>query len=99
MEAATWQVQDAKQRLSELLRRAAAEGPQFVTKHGEEVAVVLDIADYRRLAGGSEAVDFKLVLSGEQHHPEYGEALADVLEEIAAERAEDLPRDVVEVSG
>ncbi|WP_233611261.1 type II toxin-antitoxin system Phd/YefM family antitoxin [Amycolatopsis sp. WAC 01376] len=99
MEAATWQVQDAKQRLSELLRRAAAEGPQFVTKHGEEVAVVLDIMDYRRLAGGGEAVDFKLVLSGEQHHPEYGEALADVLEEIGAERAEDLPRDVVEVSG
>ncbi|WP_236725241.1 type II toxin-antitoxin system Phd/YefM family antitoxin [Amycolatopsis orientalis] len=99
MEAATWQVQDAKQRLSELLRRAAAEGPQFVTKHGEEVAVVLDIADYRRLVGGGEAVDFKLVLSGELHHPEYGEALADVLEEIAAERAEDLPRDAVEVSG
>ncbi|WP_245192951.1 type II toxin-antitoxin system Phd/YefM family antitoxin [Amycolatopsis alba] len=99
MEAATWQVQDAKQRLSELLRRAVAEGPQFVTKHGEEVAVVLDIADYRRLTGGGEAVDFKLVLSGEYHHPEYGEALADVLEEIAAERAEDLPRDAVEVSG
>ncbi|ANN21320.1 prevent-host-death family protein [Amycolatopsis orientalis] len=92
-------MQDAKQRLSELLRRAAAEGPQFVTKHGEEVAVVLDIADYRRLVGGGEAVDFKLVLSGELHHPEYGEALADVLEEIAAERAEDLPRDAVEVSG
>lgn len=99
MEVATWQVQDAKQRLSELLRRAASDGPQFVTKHGEEVAVVLDIVDYRRLTGSGEAVDFKLVLSGEQHHPEYGEALADVLEEIAAERAEDLPRDAVEVSG
>lgn len=99
METAIWQVQDAKQRLSELLRRAAAEGPQFVTKHGEEVAVVLDIADYRRLAGGVETVDFKIVLSGEKHHPEHGEALADILEEIAAERAEDLPRDFSEVSG
>ncbi|WP_410658562.1 type II toxin-antitoxin system Phd/YefM family antitoxin [Amycolatopsis sp. lyj-112] len=99
MEAVTWQVQDAKQRLSELLRRAAAEGPQFVTKHGEEVAVVLDIADYRRLTGSGWPADFKLVLSGEQHHPEHAEALADVLEEVAAERAEDLPRDVSEVSG
>ncbi|MEV6905377.1 type II toxin-antitoxin system Phd/YefM family antitoxin [Amycolatopsis sp. NPDC051071] len=99
MEAATWQVQDAKQRLSELLRRAAAEGPQFVTKHGEEVAVVLDIVDYRRLTGSGEAVDFKILLSGEHHHAEQGEALADVLEEIAAERADDLPREVSEVTG
>ncbi|MGH3468976.1 MAG: type II toxin-antitoxin system prevent-host-death family antitoxin, partial [Thermocrispum sp.] len=36
-----WPTQDAKQRLSELLRRAQVDGPQVVTKHGEEVAVVL----------------------------------------------------------
>ncbi len=46
-----WQVQDAKQRFSELLRTAHAEGPQIVTRHGEEIAVVVDIADYRRLRG------------------------------------------------
>jgi hypothetical protein len=27
--------------------------PQIVTKHGEEVAVVIDIAEYRRLRGES----------------------------------------------
>ena len=46
-----WQVQDAKQRFSELIRTAHAEGPQVVTRHGEDIAVVIDIADYRRLRG------------------------------------------------
>jgi len=52
-----WQVQEAKQRFSELIRSVETEGPQFVTKHGEEVAVVIDIAEYRRLRG--EEGDFK----------------------------------------
>ncbi len=42
-----WQVQDAKQRFSELIRTAHADGPQVVTRHGEEIAVVIDIAEYR----------------------------------------------------
>jgi antitoxin Phd len=46
-----WQLQEAKQRFSELLRHARAHGPQVVTKHGEEVAVVVSIEDYRRLTG------------------------------------------------
>jgi len=46
-----WQVQDAKQRFSELLRRALDEGPQSVTRHGQEVAIVMDIAYYRELTG------------------------------------------------
>jgi len=45
-----WQVQEAKQRFSEVLRAAESE-PQIVTKHGEEIAVVIDIAEYRRLRG------------------------------------------------
>ena len=45
-----WQVQQAKQRLSELLR-AAESSPQVITRHGRDVAVVVDIAAYRRLAG------------------------------------------------
>jgi prevent-host-death family protein len=52
-----WQVQDAKQRFSELIRTAQADGPQIVTRHGEEIAVVVDIADYRRLKG--ETIEFK----------------------------------------
>ena len=58
-----WQVQEAKQRFSELLRVAHVEGPQFVTRHGREVAVVIDIADYRHMKG--EVTEFKdYLLSG-----------------------------------
>ena len=53
----SWQVQDAKQRFSELIRRAHSDGPQVVTRHGEEIAVVIDIADYRRLKG--QTAEFK----------------------------------------
>jgi prevent-host-death family protein len=50
-----WQVQEAKQRFSELIRAVQTDGPQFVTRHGDEVAVVLDIVEYRRLGGGQES--------------------------------------------
>ncbi len=52
-----WQVQDAKQRFSELLRTAHVDGPQIVTRHGVQIAVVIDIAEYRHLKG--EVADFK----------------------------------------
>ena len=47
----SWQVQEAKQRFSELIRAAHADGPQVVTRHGEEIAVVIDIAHYHQLKG------------------------------------------------
>lgn len=46
-----WQFQAAKQKLSELVDRAVSEGPQTITRHGHEVAVVVGIDDYRRLGG------------------------------------------------
>lgn len=57
-----WQVQEAKQKFSELLRRAQSDGTQFVTRHGAEVAVVIDIQEYRRLSG--HGADFKDHLTG-----------------------------------
>jgi prevent-host-death family protein len=50
-----WQLQDAKQRFSELVRHARREGPQVVTRHGEEVAVVVSIEEYRRLTSDRPA--------------------------------------------
>ena len=44
-----WPVQDAKSRFSELLNATLAEGPQIVTKHGVETAVLLPIEQWRRL--------------------------------------------------
>jgi antitoxin Phd len=59
---ATWQVQDAKTRFSELIERARTEGPQTITRHGAERAVVLSIEDYRALA--AHRPDFKAHLLG-----------------------------------
>ena len=38
---ASWQVQDAKSHFSEVIERAHSEGPQTITRHGTERAVVL----------------------------------------------------------
>ena len=55
-----WQLQMAKQRFSEVVDRALAEGPQIVTRRGREVAVVLGMDEYRRLRDGEP--DFKRFL-------------------------------------
>jgi antitoxin Phd len=59
---AMWQVQDAKTRLSEVIERARTEGPQTITRHGTERAVVLSIEDYRLLI--AQKPDFKAYLLG-----------------------------------
>ncbi len=46
-----WQVQEAKQRFSEVVRAARAGEPQVVTRHGEEIVVIIDISEYRHLIG------------------------------------------------
>jgi prevent-host-death family protein len=87
MAEAHWQVQEAKQKFSELLRKVHDDGPQFVTKHGEEVAVVIDIEEFRRLHGPREFDDPLL-------HGLKDDAAAELLDEIIAERKNDLPREI-----
>jgi len=57
-----WQIQHAKARLSEVIERARREGPQTITRHGAERAVVLSIEDYRALL--AQKSDFKEYLLG-----------------------------------
>lgn len=45
----TWPVQDAKAHFSELLQASLTQGPQIVTKHGAEAAVLVPVQDWRRL--------------------------------------------------
>ena len=47
----TWQLQEAKSRLSEVVDLTLKEGPQLVTRRGEEAVVILAAKDYRRLSG------------------------------------------------
>jgi len=46
---AIWQVQEAKTKLSEVIEEAISKGPQIITRHGSERAVILSIAEYRAL--------------------------------------------------
>jgi prevent-host-death family protein len=52
----------AKQRFSEMIRAVTTEGPQVITRHGEDVAVVVGIGEYRRLT--QPAVDLASILLG-----------------------------------
>ena len=49
MSLPTWPVQDAKARFSELLEACIAQGPQMVTKRGAEAAVLVPVAQWRRM--------------------------------------------------
>jgi prevent-host-death family protein len=51
-----WQLQEAKSKFSRLVNRALSEGPQIVTRHGEEVVVIVSMADYRRLTEGRRSL-------------------------------------------
>lgn len=82
-----WQIQDAKQRFSEMIRAVEHEGPQVITRHGEEVAVVVDIAEYRRLT--RPTADLRGLLIG---GPKLDDGAASALTEVEAERKSDFGR-------
>ena len=44
-----WQLQEAKNKLSEVVQEALAHGPQVITKRGIEAVVVLSYAEYRTM--------------------------------------------------
>ncbi len=44
-----WQLQEAKNKFSNLVDKAQQEGPQIVTKHGKESIVVLAVEEYQRI--------------------------------------------------
>ena len=76
-----WQLQDAKQKFSQVVRRAREEGPQTVTYRGEDAVVVLSVEEYRRLRGATP--DFKtFLLTGPD------------LTDLDLDRPGDIPRDI-----
>ena len=58
-----WPVQDAKARSSEFLEACLAEGPQMVTKRGAETAVLVPLAEWRRLQAASRPLLKELLLT------------------------------------
>ncbi|OGT72233.1 MAG: prevent-host-death protein [Gammaproteobacteria bacterium RIFCSPLOWO2_02_FULL_57_10] len=51
-----WQMQEAKARMSEMVKRAQSEGPQDITRHGKSVAVVLSRETYDRLSRSQQSL-------------------------------------------
>lgn len=45
----SWQLQDAKNRLSEVVDAAISTGPQFITRRGEHTAVVVSAREWARI--------------------------------------------------
>jgi antitoxin Phd len=45
----TWQLHQAKNRFSEVVDNAVRKGPQVITRHGVETAVLLSVEEYRKL--------------------------------------------------
>lgn len=60
-----WPVQDAKARFSELLNACVSEGPQVVTRRGAETAVLVPIAEWKRLNRAAPPSLKALLLSGD----------------------------------
>jgi len=79
---AVWQVQEAKSRFSALLERAQHEGPQTITRHGAERAVLLSAEDYRALVAPRS--DFRTYLL---HGPK--------VDDFRVERDGDVGREIV----
>lgn len=79
-----WQMQEAKARLSEVVKCAESEGPQNITLHGQSVAVVVSRAMFERLTGNDQSlVDFM------RRSPLYG------ADDIELDRDESLTREVL----
>ena len=55
----TWSLAKAKDNLSEVIRRSRTEGPQEISIHGQDAAVVLSAEDFRRLKDPRASRDFK----------------------------------------
>lgn len=49
----SWPVQDAKAHFSEMLDARVKEGPQLVTRRGTETAVLVPLAEWKRLTGAA----------------------------------------------
>jgi antitoxin Phd len=44
-----WQLQEAKNKFSKVVDDALRDGPQIITKHGVETAILLSMSDYNKL--------------------------------------------------
>jgi prevent-host-death family protein len=80
-----WQLQDAKNRLSTLVRRTQAEEPQTVTVHGKAAAVVLSPDTYAALTKSRPSLADYLLSA-----PAWPDDLVDLINNRARDTGRDL---------
>jgi antitoxin Phd len=80
-----WKLEDAKNRFSEVVRRAREHEPQLVTRNGHDAVVVVSAEEYARLTAPRSLVDFL-------RESPLADALADG--ELDLSRAADSGRDI-----
>ncbi len=78
-----WQLQEAKNKLSYVLKEADKGIPQFITVRGKQAAVVLSAEAYRKLAQPSSSLSEALLMP-----------VLDEGDEALFERSRDVGRDI-----
>ncbi|MHB8544237.1 MAG: type II toxin-antitoxin system Phd/YefM family antitoxin [Leptospirales bacterium] len=54
--ATQWQLQEAKNRFSDVVKKALSQGPQTITLRGEPAVVVLSVREFRKLTEPVESL-------------------------------------------
>lgn len=52
----TWQLQDAKNKLSEVVDTSITSGPQIISRRGHNTAVLISYEEYKKLTGKKKTV-------------------------------------------
>ncbi len=78
-----WQLQEAKNKLSQLVKKADRGVPQFITVHGKQAAVILSADDYRKLAQPTSSLSSALLMPVINDH-----------DDDLFERSKDVGRDI-----
>jgi prevent-host-death family protein len=81
----TWQLQDAKARFSELVKRAQRDGPQHVSVRGEPAVVVISEHEFTKLTSGRRTIVDHII---------EGPPWPDDVVEAINDRARDTGRDI-----
>ena len=50
----TWQLQEAKQKLSKVVDAALNQGPQIITRHGKEVVIVIGYERFKIMTSSDQ---------------------------------------------
>jgi len=78
-----WQLQEAKNKFSNIVERAQNNGPQIVTKHGKEAVVIVSIDEYKKITKPKKSL------------VKFFQSSPFTNEELDITRNKDIPRDIL----